>query len=199
MAHCYPRSRYHLWERCRTKSHPVSPMAFVLVNEVQVKSGCCSSPIRSERRVRLLSHTRLCVQHLLRLGTEDFPKDADRTPCRHEPDHDVEDRYYDKSEHAVSVGHGICASVLRGPQLLSFEPVSISCFVRSTSPKICVHPDTMFPTTCPHFPATFMWTNRASHAASVTSRKIVSECSRNASTTRFHRILGGLLSAEPFS
>jgi hypothetical protein len=35
--------------------------------------------------------------------------------------------------------------------LLSFDPTSTSFLVSSTSPRICVHSETMLPATCPHF------------------------------------------------
>src|SRR5215470_12504660 len=37
--------------------------------------------------------------------------------------------------------------------LLSFDFSSIKRLVRRTRPRSCVHSDTMFPTTCPHFPS----------------------------------------------
>src|SRR5262249_22657071 len=37
--------------------------------------------------------------------------------------------------------------------LLSFDFSSIKRLVRRTSPRSCVHSDTMFPTTSPHFPS----------------------------------------------
>jgi len=37
--------------------------------------------------------------------------------------------------------------------LLSFDFSSINRLVRRTSPRSCVHSDTMFPTTCPHLPS----------------------------------------------
>ena len=35
--------------------------------------------------------------------------------------------------------------------LPSFDLSSINLFVRRTRHKSCIHSDTMFPTTCPHF------------------------------------------------
>src|SRR5690348_2444647 len=88
------------------------------------------------------------------------------------------------------------------PQLcrLSFEFVSISLFVSRTSPRICVHSETMFPTTCPHFELASNSPNKITHPIPVTSRKIVNECARIAAHSGRKRVFGScLLCAEPFS
>ncbi len=41
--------------------------------------------------------------------------------------------------------------------LLSFDLSSINRLVRRTRPKSCIHSDTMFPTTCPHFDSKFIF------------------------------------------
>src|SRR6185369_9611664 len=84
--------------------------------------------------------------------------------------------------------------------LLSFDCFSINFFVSNTNPNICVHSDTIFPTTSPHRPCGFIFANAATQTAPVASRKMVSECSRICSSVRGKNSFGGsLLSLDPFS
>src|ERR1017187_696402 len=83
---------------------------------------------------------------------------------------------------------------------LSLEPNSIRIFVIHTSPRICVHSDTMLPTTCPHRLPVSMRRKAHPHPIQVITRNTVSECSRrNSSTGDFQMPFGFLLSADPFS
>src|SRR5450755_4185324 len=82
----------------------------------------------------------------------------------------------------------------------SFDPISISFLVISTSPRICVHSETMLPTTCPHLLLGSIALNATTQPTPVIRRNKVSECSRkNSSATDCHFPFGFLLSAEPFS
>src|SRR4051794_18245926 len=76
---------------------------------------------------------------------------------------------------------------------LSLEFTSIRRFVISTSPRTCVHSETMLPTTCPHFSLGFMCQNAQVHPAPVMSRKIVNECSRKNSSVGEHPIFFNFL------
>src|SRR5579872_448967 len=84
--------------------------------------------------------------------------------------------------------------------LLSFEPTSISRLVIRTSPIICVHSETILPTTCPHRLFASIARNAATQAAPVTTRNKVRECSRrNVITGESPSQCGRLLSDDPFS
>ena len=73
-------------------------------------------------------------------------------------------------------------------------------FVINTSPKICVHWETMLPTTCPHLLPGSIAANAMIQPIPVITRNMVSECSRKISITAEGRMpFGCLLSAEPFS
>src|SRR3984957_7940039 len=50
-------------------------------------------------------------------------------------------------------------------QLYSFDPTSISRLVISTNPRICVHSDTIFPTTWPHLLFGSIARKASTHAA----------------------------------
>src|SRR5437867_3518115 len=63
-------------------------------------------------------------------------------------------------------------------RLLSFECGSMSRFVISTSPKICVPSETILPTTCPHFDSESIQAYRAIHPIPVINKKILREWSR---------------------
>jgi hypothetical protein len=64
---------------------------------------------------------------------------------------------------------------LAAHRILSFERGSISRFVIRTSPKTCVHSETMLPTTCPHFDSESIHQYRAIHPRPVVNRKILRE------------------------
>src|SRR6267142_1132016 len=83
---------------------------------------------------------------------------------------------------------------------LALEPTSMRRLVIRTIPRICVHSDTMLPTTCPQRLLASMAVNAATQATPVIKRKIVSECSRrNSSSFEGRMPFGCLLSEEPFS
>src|SRR3984893_8321874 len=80
------------------------------------------------------------------------------------------------------------------------EPTSINRLVIRTSPRICVHSETMLPTTCPHFPLGSIPLKATTQAVPVITRNIVSECSRrNSMAAEGTFPLSFLLSLEPFS
>src|SRR5450631_4211656 len=82
----------------------------------------------------------------------------------------------------------------------SFDPTSIKILVIHTSPRICVHSDTMLPTTCPQRLFVSIRRKTHTHPIQVITRNTVSECSRrNSSTGDFHFPFGFLLSADPLS
>lgn len=64
-----------------------------------------------------------------------------------------------------------------------FEPTSIQRFVIKTRPRICLHSETMFPTTCPHLLFGSIARNAAIQPMAVIARKMVSQCSRGISMT----------------
>jgi len=85
-------------------------------------------------------------------------------------------------------------------RLPSFDPRAKNLLVSHTSPRTCVHSETIFPTTCPHRLCGSIFTNTATHTTPVTKRKIVSECSsRNFLTGVKIRCGGRLLSPDPIS
>src|ERR1022692_529010 len=94
-----------------------------------------------------------------------------------------------------------CSACLEGwGGAFSFEPTSSSRLVISTSPRICVHSETMLPTTCPQRLLGRMARNAITQPMPVTSKNNVSECSRRNSFSADGNLpLGCLLSAEPFS
>src|SRR4029434_1473380 len=71
----------------------------------------------------------------------------------------------------------------RRHRVLSFEWRSTSRFVNSTRPKICVHSETMLPTTWPHLASESIEAYSAIHPTPVITRKILREGSRNLSQT----------------
>lgn len=90
--------------------------------------------------------------------------------------------------------------VWRYRERLSFDPTSIIFLVKMTNPKICVHSETMLPTTWPHLLSGSMARNATTQAIPVINRKMLSECSRNICITLDGKTpFGCLLSAEPFS
>src|SRR5271167_1756626 len=69
-----------------------------------------------------------------------------------------------------------------------------------TNPRICVHSETMLPTTWPHLLFGSIALNATTQAMPVTSRNKVSECSRRNSPAADRAFsLGCLLSVDPFS
>src|SRR3981081_4569578 len=81
-----------------------------------------------------------------------------------------------------------------------FEPTSIKRLVMRTSPRICVHSETMLPTTCPHLLFGSMALNASPQATPGTRRNTVSECSRrNSAIAEANLPFGRLLSVDPFS
>src|SRR6185312_10222148 len=96
--------------------------------------------------------------------------------------------------------HGETKPFHRLLSLLSFDPTSTSFFVSSTTPRICVHSETILPTTCPHFDSESECANSSTQPTPVITRKIVSECSCKASRNRLcHLWRGRLLSCDPRS
>src|ERR1019366_10478200 len=80
------------------------------------------------------------------------------------------------------------------------DPTSIRIFVIHTNPRICVHSETMLPTTCPQRLPVSIRRKAHTHPIQVITRNTVSECSRrNSRTGDFHLPFGFLLSAEPLS
>ena len=63
----------------------------------------------------------------------------------------------------------------RARQWPSFELISRVYFVITTSPKICVHSDTMFPTTWPALPFGSIHAYPTAHAVPLATSTIVSE------------------------
>src|SRR6185437_3046355 len=61
--------------------------------------------------------------------------------------------------------------------LLSFECDSTKRLVMISRPKICVHSETMLPTTWPHFELGMECANRSTQITPVPSRNTLSECS----------------------
>src|SRR5579864_9348917 len=83
---------------------------------------------------------------------------------------------------------------------LSFEWVSISFLVMISKPRICVHSETMFPTTCPHLEVGFDRANVITHPAPVIRRNRVKECCWSSFQIGRRKRCGGFrLSAEPTS
>src|SRR5713226_440047 len=83
---------------------------------------------------------------------------------------------------------------------LSLECCSISFLVIKTSPKICVHSETMFPTTCPHLASESIAAYSAIQPTPVISRKMLREWFRSRSRKGLSKPCGGRrLSAEPRS
>jgi len=80
------------------------------------------------------------------------------------------------------------------------DPTSIKRLVIRTRPRICVHSETMLPTTCPHLLFGSMALNATTQARPVTTRNIVSELlAQQFHGYRRQFALGRLLSVDPFS
>jgi hypothetical protein len=77
---------------------------------------------------------------------------------------------------------------------------SINFFDNNTNPKICVHSETIFPTTCPHLDSESILAKKITQPIPVIARNIVNEWSRRNSHRGFSIVFGsGALSADPFS